>query len=55
MKKFRSFLAGLLLVPVLAFAGPLSYDSDASGVNSEKPVAGACWVFFMGRWIQIPC
>jgi len=55
MKKFRSFLAGLLLVPVLAFAGPMSTNADAPGLNPTKPVAGYCWVYYMGRWVMIPC
>ena len=54
MKKFRCFLAGLLLVPVLAFASPLHIEADASGLSPTKPVAGMCWVY-MGRWILIPC
>ena len=55
MKKIRSLLAGLLLVPVLALASPLSTDADVSGLSPVKPVAGYCWVFFMGRWVMIPC
>ena len=54
MKKLRSFAAGLLLVPVLAFASPLHTDADIDGLNPTKPVAGMCWVY-IGRWIQIPC
>lgn len=55
MKGFRSFVAGLLLVPVLALAGPLSSDADVSGLNAEKSVTGVCYVYYMGRWIIIPC
>jgi len=55
MKGLRSFVAGLLLVPVLAFASPFSADIDTDGINPIKQVAGSCWVFYMGRWILIPC
>jgi hypothetical protein len=55
MKGFRSFVAGLLLVPVLAFAGPLGNDVDVAGLSAEKSVAGTCYVYYMGRWIIIPC
>jgi len=55
MKAFRSFVAGLLLVPVLAFASPFNTESGVSGLNPEKPVASWCWVFYMGRWVAIPC
>ncbi len=55
MKKLRSFVAGLLLVPVLAFASPLTTDADDSGLNPSKPVAGTCWYYYMGRWVLMPC
>ena len=55
MKRIRIFLAGLLLVPVLAFASPFSTDTDVSGLNPTKPVAGTCWYYFMGRWVAVPC
>jgi hypothetical protein len=55
VRKLRSFVAGLLLVPVLAFASPLSTDTDASGLNTSKPVTNYCWVYYMGRWVVIPC
>jgi hypothetical protein len=54
VKKLRSFLAGLLLVPVLAFASPFQSDVDVAGLNPTKPVAGYCWIF-IGRWILVPC
>jgi len=55
MKKLRTFVAGLLLVPVLALAGPLGGEVDDSGLNPSKPVAGICYFYYMGRWIAIPC
>jgi hypothetical protein len=55
MKKLRTFVAGLLLVPVLAFASPLSNDTDESSLNPSQQVTGVCFVYYMGRWIAIPC
>lgn len=55
MKKLRMFVAGLLLVPVLALAGPLGSETDGSGLNPSKPVAGYCYFYYMGRWIVVPC
>ncbi len=56
MTKLRSFLAGLLLVPVLTLnASPLQTDTDRSSVDSARPVAAYCWVYFNGRWIQVIC
>jgi hypothetical protein len=55
MKKLRTFVVGLLLVPVLALAGPLGNDTDRSGLNPTTQVTGYCYVYWMGRWIVIPC
>ena len=56
MKKFPSFLAGLLLVPVLALsAGPVHAERDRSSVEPTRSAASYCWVFYGGRWILIPC
>lgn len=55
MKKLSTFVAGLLLVPVLALAAPLDSDADDSGLNPSKPVAGICYFYYMGRWIAVPC
>jgi hypothetical protein len=56
MTKLRSFLAGLLLVPVLALnASPLGTDADHSSLEPTRPVAEWCWFWFNGRWIVMPC
>lgn len=56
MTKFRSFLAGLLLVPVLTLnASPLRAEADRSSLEPTRPVAGYCWVYHSGRWIVVPC
>jgi hypothetical protein len=55
MNRLRTFLAGLLLVPVLAVASPLSSKADTAGLSPSKPVANVCWVYYMGRWVSFPC
>jgi hypothetical protein len=56
MTKLRSFLAGLLLVPVLTLnASPLGTDAAGSGLEPARPVANYCWYFYQGRWIVMPC
>jgi hypothetical protein len=55
MKKLRVFVAGLLLVPVLALAGPLGNDTNADGLNPTTQVTNVCFVYWMGRWILVPC
>ena len=58
MNKFRSFVAGLLLVPVLALsAGPVQAAHDRSSLEPARSAAAAgyCWIYFGGRWILVPC
>ena len=56
MTKLRSFLAGLLLVPVLTLnASPLPADADGLSLEPARPVAEWCWVYHYGRWIVVPC
>jgi hypothetical protein len=55
MNRLRSFVAGLLLVPVLAFASPFTSEPDASGLSAPKPVAGVCYIYYGGRWVAYPC
>jgi hypothetical protein len=55
MKKLRTFVAGLLLVPVVALAAPLGSEADPAGLNPSQQVTGVCYVYWMGRWIVIPC
>jgi hypothetical protein len=55
MNRLRTFLAGLLLVPVLAVASPLSSKADNAGLSPSKPVADVCYVYYMGRWVAFPC
>jgi hypothetical protein len=56
MTKFRSFLVGLLLVPVFALnASPAGTEADGLSLDPARPVAGYCWFYWQGRWIQMPC
>jgi hypothetical protein len=56
MTKLRTFLAGLLLVPVLTLnASPFPTEADEPSLETTHPVTGTCWVYYLGRWIQIPC
>jgi hypothetical protein len=56
MTKFRSFLAGLLLVPVLTLnASPAGTEIDGWTLETARPVAAYCWIYWQGRWIVVPC
>ena len=56
MNKFRNFLVGLLLVPVLALGpGLVRAEHDRASAEPVRSAAGYCWVYFGGRWILIPC
>jgi hypothetical protein len=56
MKRLRSFLAGLLLVPVLTLnASPLQTEANGASLETTRPVAAYCWFYWQGRWIQMPC
>jgi len=55
-RKLRIFLAALLLVPALAWnASAFSTENGAASVNPTRPFAEYCWMYWQGRWIQIPC
>jgi hypothetical protein len=54
MTKLRTFIAALLLVPALTMnANAFTLDTD--GLSASQQVIGYCWIFYMGRWIAIPC
>ncbi len=56
MTKVRSFVAGLLLVPVLTLnASPLRTEADRSSLEPARPVAAYCWFNIGGRWMVLPC
>jgi hypothetical protein len=57
MKKLRNLLAAALLtIPVATLnASPLSVVADGTEMRSTLPVAGCCVVYYMGRWVCMPC
>ena len=57
MKKLRNVLAAALLtIPVLALnASTLADYTDEVVVRPTPSVTACCWVYFMGRWMCIPC
>ena len=56
MTKFRSFLVGLLLVPVFALnASPAGTEADGLSIEPMRPVTAYCWYYIGGRWMVIPC
>jgi len=56
MTRLRSFLAGLLLVPVLTLnASPLGTDADRSSLEPTHQVLEWCWVNWGGLWFVVPC
>jgi hypothetical protein len=57
MKKLRIVLAGVLLsLPIMALNASALTKGDAPvGLNPTHSVTGWCWVYFMGRYIAIPC
>jgi hypothetical protein len=56
MNKLRSFLVGLLLVPVLALSpGLVRAEHGRSSVEPVRSAASYCWIFYGGQWILVPC
>jgi hypothetical protein len=54
IRKMRTFVAALLLIPALTLnANAFTVDTD--GVSASQQVTGYCWIYYMGRWIMIPC
>jgi hypothetical protein len=55
-QKLRTLLGGFLLAACLTLNAHAFTDSaDIAGANAPQQSSGLCWVYFMGRWIQIPC
>jgi hypothetical protein len=57
MKKLRNLLAAALLtLPVVALnASTVADAAKGAELNPTRPVAGCCYVLFMGRWYCMPC
>ena len=55
MRKLRTFLAALLLVPVLfSNASAFTAESDAA-LNPARPPSAVCWINIGGMWIPYYC
>lgn len=56
LKKLRTFLIALLLVPVLAMsANAFTTETDTAVGGLAQQSSGLCWVYFVGRWWLLPC
>ena len=56
MNKLRTFLVGLLLVPVLALSPALvQAEHGRSSAELVRSAAGYCWIYFGGQWYLVPC
>ena len=55
MKKLRTFLVALLLVPALfSNANAFTAQSDG-GLNPARPPSAVCWINVGGVWIPYYC
>lgn len=56
LRKLRTFFVALLLVPLLAVnANAFTAPADSFGYSPAQQISGVCWVYYMGRWWQVPC
>lgn len=55
MRKLRTFLAALLLVPVL-FSNASAFTTQSEGaLNPARPPSNTCWYWYNGIPIPYPC
>ncbi len=56
MRRLRSFLVALLLVPVLTLnAQAFTAPAEDALVKPAQQSSGYCWVYFGSRWWLLPC
>ena len=56
LKRLRSFLVALLLVPGLTLnANAFTADEGGAVYAPTQQQSGYCWVYYVGRWILVPC
>jgi len=56
LRKLRTLLIGLLLVPLLTLNANAFTDSvELPEFSAPQQTSGVCWVYYMGRWWQLPC
>ena len=55
MRKLRTFLVALLLVPAL-FSNASAFTTETdSALNPGRPPAAWCWINIGGMWIPYAC
>jgi len=55
MRKLRTFLTALLLVPVLSLnANAFTMETDGA-LNPIRPPSAICWIKMGGMWIPVNC
>ena len=55
MKKLRTFLVALLLVPAL-FSNANAFTTQSDGaLNPARPPSAVCWINVGGVWIPYYC
>jgi hypothetical protein len=68
LKKLRTFLVALLLVPALysnahafttasdgALSNATAFTTASDGALNPARSEGWCWIYFMGMWMPVPC
>ena len=57
MTKLRSLIVAALLTLTVSSldAGAVGTAEGAAGLNPTHQVTGVCYIFFMGRWWEVPC
>ena len=56
LKKLRSFLVALLLVPALTLnANAFTASPEDEIVKPAEQSSGYCWFYAGGRWWLLPC
>jgi hypothetical protein len=55
MRKLRTFLAALLLVPVLTFNASAFTTEGDDALNPSRPKSELCWYYWNGTWFEYAC
>jgi hypothetical protein len=55
MRKLRTFLVALLMIPVLS-SNASAFTADADDIfDSSRPKSAWCVTYWNGSWIMYPC
>ena len=57
MTRLRSLIVAVLLTLTVGSldAGAVASAEGATSINPTPQVTGVCYIFFMGRWWEVPC